>query len=232
MKSDFDLRQLGEIPDPFAAATGRPAPAAPSPEVRAAMGASRARGYVRSQRAAALLIAVAYEVVAVVAYKMRPGVASLPAWQLALGFLIPAAGALVALGAAVRGGVRGLGESAARLRMLTLGVPALFALATWIALPHAGDPAFWPHALDCMMTTAILGAVPVLLAAWVMRRSFVTAAGWRTALMGVACGALATTAISLVCANEDAGHVLVGHGAAILVLGVLGAIAGSRLARA
>jgi hypothetical protein len=232
MKSDFDLQRLGEIPDPFAGASARLAPRPPPAEVRAAMGPSPARGRVRSLRAGAFVIAVAYEIAALAVYKVRPDVASLPAWQLALGFLIPAAGALFALGAAVRGGDRGLGESPVRLRALTLAAPTLFVLATWIALPHRGDAAFWAHALDCMVTTAVLGAVPVLFAAWVMRRSFAAAAGWRAAAMGIACGALAATAISLVCANEDAGHVLVGHGTAMLVLGLLGAIAGSRFARA
>jgi hypothetical protein len=232
MKSDFDWQQLGEIPDPFAAAAARPAPREPSAAIRAAMGPSPARGRVRSLRVAALAIAVVYEVAAVAAYRLRPDMASLPAWQLALGLLVPAAVALCAFGAAVRDGDRGLGESPVRLRALTLGAPALFAFATWMALPHRGDPAFWSHALDCMLTTAVLGAVPVVFAAWVMRRSFAAAAGWRAAAMGVACGALAATAISLVCASEDAGHVVVAHGAAMLVLGLLGGVAGSRFARA
>ncbi|HSY23655.1 MAG TPA: NrsF family protein [Polyangiaceae bacterium] len=231
MKSDFDWQRLGEIPDPFATASARPAPDGPSAEVRAAMGPSPARGRVRSLRVVAFVVAIAYEAAAIAIYKPRPDMASLPPWQLALGFLVPAAGALLAFGAAVRDGERGLGESPVRLRALTLGAPTFFVLATWIALPHLRDPGFWTHAFVCMLTTAVLGSVPVLFAAWVLRRSFVAAAGWRAAAMGVACGALAATAISLVCASEDAGHILVGHGTAMLVLGLLGAIAGGRLAR-
>lgn len=231
MKSDFDWQQLGEIPDPFSAPSTRPAPA-PPPALRAAIGPSPTRDRFRASRLAALGIAVAYEVVAIGAFKLRPDVATLPLWQLVLGFLAPAVATSLALRAAVRGGTRGLGESPERLRALTLGAPVLFALAVWLALPHLGDSAFWPHALSCMITTAVLGGVPVAFAAWSMRRSVVASAAWRTAAMGVACGALAATAISLVCANEDAAHVLVGHGTAMLVLGALGAIAGSRLARA
>ena len=233
MKSDFDWQQLGEIPDPFAAAPATPVPDGPSGELRAAVGRpSPTRERLRSLRVAALVFALGYEVVAVLAYKLRPDVASRPVWQLALGLLVPAVAASLALGAAVGRGPHGLGESPQRLRTVTLGAPALFAAAMWIALPHSGDSAFWSHALNCMITTAVVGAAPVVFAAWVMRRSVVAAAAWRSAAMGVAVGALAATAISLVCANEDATHVLVAHGTAMLVLGVLGAAAGSRFARA
>lgn len=231
MKRDFDWQQLGEIPDPFSAASPTLAPA-PSAELRAAMGASPTRDRRRAWRLGALLIAIVYEVVAVGAYGLRPDVSTLPAWQLAVGFLVPAVAASLALGAAVGSGRRGLGETPGRLRAFTLGAAVLFGVAMWLALPHVGDSAFWPHALGCMITTAVLGAVPVAFAAWVMRRSVVAAAAWHMAAMGVACGALAASAIALVCANEDASHVLVGHGTSMLVFGVLGAIAGTRFARA
>jgi hypothetical protein len=227
MRSDFDWQRLGDIPDPFAG----PAGALPANE-RVVLAPTPPRARVRTMRATAFAAALAYEVVIVSLFKIRPDFASLPAWLLISGLAIPSAGSALALVAALRHGPSGLGESPFRLRAFTIGAPILFAAATWLALPQVHDDAFWPHAWACFLTTGILGLGPLLLGAWAFRHAFVAAAGWRAAAVGVACGAFGATALSLVCTNESATHVLVGHGPMMLVMGLLGAIAGRKIAQA
>jgi len=83
-----------------------------------------------------------------------------------------------------------------------------------------------------MAKTMILTVGPLVLGAWAYRRAFVTASRWRTAALGVACGGLSTATICLACPDQTALHVIVGHGTAMIVGGLAGALLGSRLTRA
>jgi hypothetical protein len=67
------------------------------------------------------------------------------------------------------------------------------------------------------------------LAGWALRHAFAAAARWRFAAAGVACGALAATTMSVVCANGNAAHVLLGHGTFMLVAGLAGWLVGERV---
>ena len=57
------------------------------------------------------------------------------------------------------------------------------------------------------------------------------AAGWRTAAMGVAAGALSASTMSLACPLTYATHVIVGHGVVMIVTAVIGGLLAPLLAR-
>ncbi|MDP9152004.1 MAG: hypothetical protein M3O36_18935, partial [Myxococcota bacterium] len=86
-------------------------------------------------------------------------------------------------------------------------------------------------ALGCMATTAALAGVPAIAAGWAYRHAFV-GSGWRTATLGVACGALAAATMSIACSVGSVLHVLVGHGSMMLAFGLLGALLARKLTAA
>jgi hypothetical protein len=228
MSDDLDLRRLGEIPDPFAAAPGAP-PAMKAPTVAR----SPTRGQARRNRAIAAMAVVLYEIGWLVVVERRGDLASLPAWTIAVGLIIPLAAAALALGAVTGRGQRGLGVGASWLAALALLPPLVFAVATLLTSPPDAEAGrFWELAVRCMGVTALLTAGPLVLGALVFRHAFAAASGWRTAALGVTCGALAAATMSLACVHTGAVHVVVGHGAMIVVAGVIGALLGRRITRA
>ena len=227
MSDDLDLQRLAEIPDPFAGRSRRPLP----PEVPPP-GASPTRRDVRRKRAIAAAAAVAYEVGWVLVVERRRDLGQLPAWAIALGLVIPLAAAGLALLAVTSAGRRGLGAPASWLAGLTLMPPVLFAAATVATNPlDVGEGHFWNLAVRCMGVTALLTAGPLAMGALVFRHAFAAASVWRTAALGVACGALAAATMSLACGHGGALHAIVGHGTLMLVGGVVGALLGRRITR-
>jgi hypothetical protein len=232
MNDDLDMR-FDDIGDPFGdVGAGAAAPAAPSAAdakaIAQAAGPSPARPRVRAMRFAALGAAIAYDG-AWVLHERRPDLGAESPATVALHLGIPLVAAMLALAAATRKGPRGLGLRAATIAALAIGAPAVFAIATWLAAPGASDGGpFWPRALRCLGATAVLSIGPLGLGLWAFRRAFVAAARWRTAAVGVACGALAAATMSISCSVDSALHVLVGHGTMMAVA----ALAGAGLARA
>jgi hypothetical protein len=227
MSDDLDLQRLAEIPDPFAeeakvsAARARPALTAYSPP-RSRVQAMRALG-----AAAAFLYAASWPF-----FRRRPDLGSIPASQLALQLGVPLAIALIAASVVSRYGRPWFGERRGFILALVALSPVLFALATVVTLPEGHVDRFWRHTLACMLTTAILAAGPLAVAAYAFRHAFATLAAWRTAALGIACGALATAALALACPISNMWHVLVGHGAVLLLAGAVGAVLGQRICRA
>ena len=226
MSDDLDLQRMTEIPDPFRPSRG-PVPGGVQP-----VGASSARRQVRRNRAIAAAAAVAYEVGWVLVVERRRDLGQLPAWTIALGLVIPLAAAALALVAVTGSGRRGLGAPASWLAGLTVMPPALFAVATLVTGPlDGGEGHFWNLAVRCMGVTALLTAGPLALGAVVFRHAFAAASVWRTAALGVACGAMAAATMSLACWHVGALHAIVGHGAMMLVGGFAGALLGRRVTR-
>ena len=226
MSDDLDLERMSEIPDPFRQPLGQA-----SQGVQPA-GASPTRRQVRRNRAIAAAAAVAYEVGWVLVVERRRDLGQLPAWTIALGLVIPLAAAALALVAVNGSGRRGLGAPAFWLAGLTLMPPVLFAVATLVTGPlDAGEGHFWNLAVRCMGVTALLTAGPLALGAAVFRHAFAAASVWRTAALGVACGATAAATMSLACWHIGALHAIVGHGAMMLVGGVAGALLGRQVTR-
>ena len=146
---------------------------------------------------------------------------------------IPLAAALLALAAAAAPGAHGLGQPKGRMMTLALLSPLLFVAATLLASPGDVDAEpFVMHAFRCFAWTAVYSVGPMVLAAWAFRRSFVAAPVWRSAALGMACGAIGAATMSLVCSVGNPAHVLVGHGGMMLVGAVGGALLGNRFGRA
>jgi len=220
--ADLDLRRMADIPDPFAGTAGE----SPPPLVGKALAASPSRARVRGLRAAAVGIAVLTEVAWLVLVEHRPDLASVSPSGLVLGVGIPLLAAALALAAATRRGALGLGESTSRLLVLVGLSVAVFVVGTVFAAPRDGGEEFWGHTLRCIGVTAALAAAPLALGVWSFRNAFVAAPVWRSAALGVAAGALAAATMSLACSTDSALHVLVGHGAMMLVGGAVGAALG------
>ena len=229
MKEDLDLQQLADIGDPFAQDAG--APIRPLDRSRTAASPSPTRARTRALRVIALGAAVLCDV-GWLLFHTRGNLGQQAFSSVAVGIAIPLVAAAVALAAAVRRGPRGLGAPAARIAALAVGAPILFAAATLVAAPpEAGDPLFWRHAVGCMTVTALLTLGPLALGLWAFRHGFAAAAGWRTAAIGVAAGALAATTMSLHCSITTAGHVIVGHGLVMIFAGLAGALLAPTVAR-
>jgi hypothetical protein len=215
---DIDLIH---VPDPFAQeiaqGLGRPLPPPP------ARPASPSRSHRRATAAAAVCGAVLYEGAGLAFFKMRPDIRTTSTGLVALELLLPLAIAAAAMLVGTRRGQLGLGEPVARLAAWVLGTPLAFVLITLAAFPHDDDGAFWSRTKTCFLVTALLGAGPLMLAGLAFRNAFAAAAGWRTAAAGIASGALAAGTIALVCPDGGALHVLLGHGAMMVVMGLVGA---------
>jgi hypothetical protein len=230
-RQDLDLQRLSEIGDPFAedaAAPPRPMVAASlPPSVRS----SPTRERIHALRVAALVLTLLFEGVWLLR-SHRPDLGSAPVSELLLGVAIPLAAALLALGAAVRIGPRGLGLPAKAIAALAVFAPLVFAVGTTLAAPASPpDPDFWLHAYNCFATTAFLVLAPLAAASWAYRHAFPTAAPLRMAAMGAASGALAAATISLACPDTQAAHVIIGHGTMILLTALAGAMLAPAVAR-
>jgi hypothetical protein len=229
MSDDRDLSRLAEIGDPFA----DDASVAVAPRLARAMAPSPTRGHVRTVRTIAFASAFLYDAAWVLIKEARPDLVTLPWTAIALGLAIPLAGAVLALTAATRPGARGLGLPAARIAGLATVAPTIFVVTALLAAPPpVEDALFWHHVLGCMAVTALLAVGPLGLGLWAFRRAFVTAAAWRTAAVGVACGSLAAATMSLACPHSAPWHLILGHGTVMLIAGLAGALLARSFGRA
>jgi hypothetical protein len=231
MNDDPDFARLAAIGDPFADEASAPVRSADPPRLAdggadgaKAQGASPTRARVRATRRVAFVAALLFEVAFVTFDPHRRPLEEASPLELIVGLAIPLTAAAVAFMAATQRGPRGLGLPARAVALGTLVAPALFVVATLAGAPDAGsDPRFWRHAAGCASITAILALGPLALALWSFRRAFAAAATWRTAALGIAAGAFAAGAMSLACPITGALHVLLGHGAMMLVAALAGA---------
>jgi hypothetical protein len=217
---ELDPRLLESIPDPFSEGAAM----APPPLARRPTVPSASRAHVREIRIGAIVAALLSQAVMIL-IERRADLATSSALTLLIGLGVPLVATALALAAAVRPGVLGLGESTGRLIMLVGASVAVFAVGTLLAAPHDSE-AFWGHTLRCMGVTAALAAVPLAVGVGSFRHAFVTATRWRSAALGVAAGALAAATMSIACSTDGVLHVLVGHGAMMLVGGAIGAAFG------
>jgi hypothetical protein len=193
---------------------------------------SPTRSNVRRARVVALVCALLFDAAWFAFFERRGDLGSLPPSSIALGLALPLAAAGVALTATVRRGASGLGGGVVEVVALVCAPPLLFAGGTFLVAPaDATEGAFVAHATRCIVATAVLAAGPLALGLLALRRSFVAAAAWRSAALGVACGGFAAATMSVSCPDSGAVHVVVAHGLMMLVAGAAGALA-SRITRA
>lgn len=230
---DFDL--LDEIPDPLEAASSGERRAEPTPrELAAFEQPSATRAAVRGRRLAAVFAAVAWLLGHFLVVTIRGDIGKIPAWYLGLNVLLPVVSGVTAAILAIRGGKTGLGGSVKWAAAAAITAAALFWLvALGLPVPHADGPQvpFWEGCFRCFDRTLIWALVPVGLAALGLRSSFATAARWRSAAIGGACGVIAGGLMNLICANSEHAHVAVSHGLPALLTTLGGAYLIARSAR-
>jgi hypothetical protein len=229
VNDDFDLDRLRDVPDPMADVGDWPLPPRPA----GALQSSPTRAGMAAMRATALVAALLYELAWIGIMNGRADLHTMPLSTLLLELAIPLATAMVALAAAAGSGKESLGEPKGRLVTLALLSPVLFVVGTFLAGNFVASAdmdadSFWPHALRCFLWTSLYALGPVALAAWAFRRSFATTPAWRTAALGMACGAAGAATMSFVCSVGTPAHVIVGHGGIIFVAALGGAALGRR----
>jgi hypothetical protein len=226
---DLD-KLLSQVPDPFA----RDAAPLPAPPVLPSV-ASPTRAQHQTRLVVAVAVAVVFQVIWIAVAKHRMALDAITVQHLLFGLGVPLVAAGLAWWAATSRGRAGLGAPAAWLAAGIALSPLLFALTTLLVAPpdqDASTRAFLDRAVRCVAGSSALCAVSLGLLAYAFRHAFAAASTWRTAALGVACGALAAATMSLACFHREAMHVLVGHGSMMLVGGLLGALIGRRFTRA
>jgi hypothetical protein len=226
---DANFKHLADIPDPFADAEVAPQPAPDAGRLAHAHPRSR----VRAARSAALLVALLFEAAWLLFIEHRPDLAAASPGRIAVGVAVPFAAAAIAWLAVTRPGALGLGAPSSRLAVLGTVSVAIFVVGTLLASPLGAEgPGFWGRAVRCIAVTSVLAAAPIAVGLWAFRHAFAAAAPWRSGLLGVSAGALAATTMSIACADGNAMHVLIGHGAMLIVGAIVAASVGRLVTRA
>lgn len=225
---------LDDIPDPVAHPVAhpaahlaaRPAPASAEPAPPAEPSLTRPE---RARRLALALLASLAWICGGVALKgLRRDLAS-PDIAVPLALLLVGAGA--ALWLTLRPRQRGLPAGVRVVQAVALGAPLAFAALVLVGA-HPDEPTRENSTLPCLLLATEWFLVPFALAAFLLRRSFLTAPGWRGAAMGAVCGLAGSIAIQAHCRYASPFHVLVAHGLPVVVGAALGALAGSLRGRA
>lgn len=221
MKSqDNDFDAMANIVDPFIddleslAAIDTNAPKEPRHGLN--------RDQILRRRVLCALGAVMYEGVMLGIMGVRGDLATLGIGTLVGGAGLPLLASALALLIATRTGPLRVGQAESVVGALLLGPLAVFCLSSLASMEGGSPPSFWVATAMCMIGTIMFAAGPLLLAILAFRRSFVAASHSKTAALGVACGALATGVFDLRCAVGSVPHVLLGHGAALVVGGLVG----------
>ena len=229
MKDPFDIDRIDDVPDPLDGIEEWPLPE----RRRAAVADSPTRSRKATARAMALGAALLYELAWIGLMTKRRDLQTTSRAVLLTELAIPIAAAVLALSAAAPSGAHGLGQPKGRMVILALLSPMLFVSATLAGSPGDVDAEpFLAHGLRCFAWTAVYSLGPLVLAAWAFRRSFVAAPVWRSAALGMACGAIGAATMSLVCSVGSPAHVLVGHGGMMFVGAVVGGLLGNRFGAA
>ncbi|MET0413717.1 MAG: NrsF family protein [Polyangiaceae bacterium] len=241
-----DLSFLDQIPDPIPehqrpdqereASKGKaetPAPQQPAPSPRFAE-TSADRAQTRRRRWVALALSGTWLVTHVIAYGVRQDLSSLPYAYVAVQLGLPVAVAVASLVVALRPGKLGLGVGLGAMVTLALLGPLSFWLAA-LGMPRptavTGNANLFVT-LICFDLTLLWSALPLIAAAFSLRRSFASRAVWRSALIGATAGLFSGAAINLHCANGDPLHMAFGHGLPVVLGALVGAFVLARWLRA
>jgi hypothetical protein len=136
---------------------------------------------------------------------------------------------VVALAFAVRPGRRGLPASVRAIQMVLVAVPVLFVIPVLIVSVGVPDGPLglrWHEGGECLTITSLIGVGPLFFALFVLQGSFPSIPGARGAVVGVLAGLFGAVGMHAVCAYQARGHLLVAHGAPILLLAALGGVFG------
>ncbi len=214
---------MREIPDPYEdVSLSRVPPTISSATVN--------RTTVERRRRAAITIALLLET-AWIAGEGFAARSELGASFVVAGFGFPLLGAGVAWLVFSRPGRLGLGLSHRRVAAGIATAIVLFGVSALFAPPSAMRMFTVSSTFTCATTAVLLGAVLFTAGVFAYRGMIAGSAWLRMAAFGVACGSLAAFILRLHCPGDSILHVLLGHGAAMLVFGLLGATAARRTMR-
>ncbi len=210
---------LGEIPDPAAARSVAPPRELPTlPE-------APTRQLVRRRRIAALIVGISWVGALLAVYGVRTDLRHLPPLYLSAQILVPALLGTGSLVVAVGPGKLGLGARIGLVSTLAvLGPVSFWLLAVGAPVPRVVESGTWVDAVLCFDITMLWVAVPLLCAALTLRGAFAAGARWRSALVGAAIGLFAGATMNLHCTNAAPSHMLLGHGLAVVLAALLGAV--------
>ncbi|WP_437675249.1 NrsF family protein [Sorangium sp. So ce131] len=219
------LEGLEDIPDPAAHLAGR----APPPLTAAPAEPSLTRPARERRVASAILVGLAWVLLLTWIAGFRADIGSpRVAIPLALWALLSSLGLLLALTPRARG----LPAGVRALQALVAAVPAGFLAAAVATSGLANGPLSLMMHLKCSAIGLGMALPPLALAAFVLRRSFLSAPAWRGAAIGALCGLGAVIGIQAHCSYDDVVHVAFAHGLPIAAGALLGAAGGALRGRA
>jgi Negative regulator of sigma F len=225
---DFDFDKLSEIPDPLDPAP-QPSSALPPPlDVRSVAAPKRSR--IRSLQLAAFAVVMTLELALAMKLGFHFVQEMTPAYGM-LAFVLPVIGSAVAMLLTVLPGRLGLGLPPSRIAA-GLGFAVLtFAISTMASSEHASHTFTVASTRGCAIASIVYGALAFGAGVLLFKRAFATNAWLRMTAFGVSTGLLGAVMIRTHCSTESLLHLVVGHGAALLVFSLLGATVGHRVAR-
>jgi hypothetical protein len=211
---------FGEIPDPAA-------PASHPAQVRLpSLPGAPTRQVVQGRRAAALVGGLSWLGVHLAVYGIRTDLGGLPFTYVAAQMVLPVLLATGSLVVGLSSGKLGLGLKIGLVSSLAILGPASFCvIALGAPVPRVPEPGTLLDTVLCFDITVAWVAVPLLCAAITLRGAFAAGARWRSALVGAGIGLFAGATMNLHCPNVAPAHMLLGHGLAVVVAAVLGALA-------
>jgi hypothetical protein len=223
------LPALDGIPDPLAEAAP---PLPPLPPVRA-LPRSRTRAELRRARLVALVVSAGWIGGQLAALGLRGDLARVPAGYLGALVVAPIVAGALCLLAGVSAGRLGVGQRAGLLAALALLTPLAFVLGALLGpTPYAdAEVGSFGDGVACFHIALAWTVLPLVLAGFALRATFVGSSMWRSVAVGVAAGLVAAAALTLHCSVAGAFHVGLGHGGAILASALVGAFVLSRVTR-
>jgi hypothetical protein len=214
------LAEIPELPPPNSPPASQVSQRPPSLPV------APTRALLRRRRVTALVGSLAWLGVHLAVYGVRSDLHELPPPYVVAQIVLPVAVASGSLYVALDRGRFGLGRKVGLISALALLGPASYcALALMAPPPHVPEFGSWVDTFLCFDLTAVWVAVPLVCATVALRNAFVAGARWRSALVGAAVGLFAGATMNLHCPNVAPVHMLLGHGLAVVIATMLGALA-------
>ncbi|HET9955075.1 MAG TPA: hypothetical protein VFQ61_11250 [Polyangiaceae bacterium] len=243
---DFDPRLLESIPDPLGPRAGSSAsmrfeqigaelPVGIQPALQALPTGSARRTRTELQRARWIAVcgSLLWLGMQLGLSGIRGDMSRVP-WGYTLALVgLPCVAGIGCIAVALAPGRLGLGLRTGLLMMLALLCPAGFLLVGGLQpLPYPEVPlGNFQFGLLCFNVAMGWTLLPLVLAAYALKNSFVGRAGYRSALVGGGIGLIVASASALRCPLSAVSHVVFSHGGAVIASALLGAYALSRVTR-